>query len=69
MVILARKFERQRHKLDDHPITDIYSIDANFNCCCGLGTKLNHIFCSDLNDQDITKRDQLRRLQTMKTNI
>lgn len=66
MVILARKFMRQRHLLDNQAITDIFPIDVNLNCCCSLGTKLNHCLCSDLNQKDITQRDQ-EKLQTQRS--
>jgi hypothetical protein len=56
-VIVARKLMRQRHRLVDHPLTDVFAIKGNVNCCCCLGTKLNHMLCSDLNENYITQRD------------
>lgn len=58
MIIRARQFMRQRHMLDDQSLTDVFKIEANLNCCCGLGTKLNYCLCSDLNQKDLTTRQQ-----------
>jgi hypothetical protein len=56
MVTLARKFERPLHMLTDHPLTDIFPMDVKFKCC-GLGKKVNYMFCSDLSEEYITERD------------